>query len=553
MAEELIFPDEALDTHLGILGRTGSGKTYTARGLVERLLDAGRQVVIIDPTGAWWGLRSHYKIPIFGGQHGDVDIDDQSGQLVADLILENKTSAIIDLSLLARESHAAMRRFMGRFIARMKDRDNGALWLVIDEADEFMPQTPVRGMERLFGDLKWIVRRGRVAGWRVMMITQRPQDIAKAMLTQIGTLVAHRLTAPQDRKAIEAWVEGNADDGEAKEVLKTLSTLKTGEAWVWSPDVDLLVRSMMPMIKSHDSGATPDADTGAIEQPKLTELPIEGLKRAILAQKEPEDAPKPQKNAPNVAQNAQIEQLYAEKAALEVQVNSLRTRLAECHTLVRRGWDSANKLADMLDMEVPAELAAMDGVAVPEIMPNTATHEDKIEQPRISIADPTQDHSDLSGAQRNMLRALAWWAMLGHQEPSRAQVAAICGWKVTSGHLKNVAGSLKTRGLIEYPRQGHLSLTDQGRLDAPQPDRNQSLVDTVRNTLTTPQQTIFNQLLRKSPDSRLNLANGAGWDPSSGHLKNVIGSLRTLQIVEYPQSGVVALADWINPEALVEA
>ncbi len=64
---------EALDTHIGVLGRTGSGKTYTARGLVERLIEARRQVVIVDPTGAWWGLRSRYPVPIFGGDLFDKD------------------------------------------------------------------------------------------------------------------------------------------------------------------------------------------------------------------------------------------------------------------------------------------------------------------------------------------------------------------------------------------------------------------------------------------------------------------------------------------------
>lgn len=36
------IPLAALEQHIGIIGRTGSGKSYTARGVVERLLDAGR-------------------------------------------------------------------------------------------------------------------------------------------------------------------------------------------------------------------------------------------------------------------------------------------------------------------------------------------------------------------------------------------------------------------------------------------------------------------------------------------------------------------------------
>jgi DNA helicase HerA-like ATPase len=52
-----IIPKAALEQHIAILGKTGSGKTYAAKGLVERMLDDGRQVCVIDPTAAWWGLR----------------------------------------------------------------------------------------------------------------------------------------------------------------------------------------------------------------------------------------------------------------------------------------------------------------------------------------------------------------------------------------------------------------------------------------------------------------------------------------------------------------
>ena len=52
-----IFPEEAFRNHIGILGRTGSGKTTTAKGFAESLIDAGRRICVIDPTGVWWGLR----------------------------------------------------------------------------------------------------------------------------------------------------------------------------------------------------------------------------------------------------------------------------------------------------------------------------------------------------------------------------------------------------------------------------------------------------------------------------------------------------------------
>ena len=53
------LPPDALAQHIAVLGKTGSGKTFAMKGaLVEPLLEGGRRVGIVDPTGAWWGLRS---------------------------------------------------------------------------------------------------------------------------------------------------------------------------------------------------------------------------------------------------------------------------------------------------------------------------------------------------------------------------------------------------------------------------------------------------------------------------------------------------------------
>src|SRR3954468_16788625 len=81
-------PTAALDDRIAIVGTAGSGKTYTAKGFVERLLDAGARVAIVDPLGVWWGLRAGatgeagYPVVVFGGRHGD------SGDQVTDLGLQ---------------------------------------------------------------------------------------------------------------------------------------------------------------------------------------------------------------------------------------------------------------------------------------------------------------------------------------------------------------------------------------------------------------------------------------------------------------------------------
>ena len=146
-----------------------------------------------------------------------------------------------------------------------------------------------------------------------------------------------------------------------------------------------------------------------------------------------------------------------------------------------------------------------------------------------------------------MLASIAWWAAHGHPEPSKAQVAAIAGWRITSGHLKNVAGSLRTAGLILYPQPARFSLTEEGRAAAPEPDMGQTLHDSVREILTGPQRTVFDFLLRNpGAQKRDYLARACGWEPTSGHVKNVLGSMRTLEVIDYPVAGEVELQEWLR-------
>ncbi len=107
--------------------------------------------------------------------------------------------------------------------------------------------------------------------------------------------------------------------------------------------------------------------------------------------------------------------------------------------------------------------------------------------------------------------------------------------------------SLRTLGLVSYPRDGQLALTNAGAQAAPPPDLTADFHERLRSTLTNPQQAVFDCLLRADePKTRELLARQVGWEPTSGHLKNVLGSLRTLQLVDYPEQGVVDLQAWVR-------
>src|SRR5262245_61023286 len=87
IAEDLALPIEVVTEKLAFLGRTGSGKTYAAMKLAELMLEAGAQIVALDPVGAWHGLRigANFNVYIFGGLRGDFPLEPTGGVLLADV------------------------------------------------------------------------------------------------------------------------------------------------------------------------------------------------------------------------------------------------------------------------------------------------------------------------------------------------------------------------------------------------------------------------------------------------------------------------------------
>lgn len=58
IAKGIEFPIDAVTQKLAFIGRSSSGKSYGAGKLAEELLEAGVQVVVLDPVGIWHGLRT---------------------------------------------------------------------------------------------------------------------------------------------------------------------------------------------------------------------------------------------------------------------------------------------------------------------------------------------------------------------------------------------------------------------------------------------------------------------------------------------------------------
>jgi DNA-binding transcriptional regulator YiaG len=300
MVQSHHVPDAALDADIAILGKKGRGKTFTAKGLVERLLTMGRRVLVLDPLSVWWGLKASadgkspgFPIAVFGGPKADIPITSTSGHALGQLFTGEPISAVLDMGEMRKAEQA---RLVADLLDHLFTVNRDPLWLVLEEADAFAPQQPMGDMTRVLGEVDRIARRGRAFGFRLISITQRPAKLNKDVLTQLSTLIAMGVTSPQDRDAIKAWVDGNADRDKARAVYDSLAQLRVGEGWIWAPDHDLLKRVKFPPIVTLDTSKTPKAGDKPLTAPVLAEADIKKLKgrfAQIEGQQTGRAAPKP--------------------------------------------------------------------------------------------------------------------------------------------------------------------------------------------------------------------------------------------------------------------
>lgn len=210
ISDRLALPIETVTETIAILAKRGAGKTNTAVVLTEELVAAGQQVIVVDPVGVWYGLRSGadgksggIPVLIIGGDHADLPLTETSGEVIARILVGERQSAVLDLSQLSK---SAARRLMTDFLETLYRVAREPLHLVVDEADLFAPQRLPRDMTRLLGAMDDVVRRGRAHGLGVTLISQRPAVLNKDVLGQAEVLIVLRMTNPRDVGAIDEWV-----------------------------------------------------------------------------------------------------------------------------------------------------------------------------------------------------------------------------------------------------------------------------------------------------------------------------------------------------------
>lgn len=136
--------------------------------------------------------------------------------------------------------------------ARNNQFQGKPLIVIVDEAHNFLGRNI--GSEDTVAQLdsfELIAKEGRKYGLNICLATQRPRDITEGVLSQMGTLIVHRLTNERDREVVERAC-GEID----RSASAFLPNLKPGEAAILGADfpIPLTIQIKKPTIKPNSDG-----------------------------------------------------------------------------------------------------------------------------------------------------------------------------------------------------------------------------------------------------------------------------------------------------------
>jgi hypothetical protein len=138
---------------------------------------------------------------------------------------------ILDLSLIAHDVLEEVTALLGRlvfeFAIRVEPRGTFPILLVLEEAHRYVPHEVAESSSRSAAAFERIAKEGRKFGVSLLAASQRPSDLSRTLLSQAGTLIAHRIASAEDQNLVRY-----ATPFAGREVLRQLPGLAIQHAIV---------------------------------------------------------------------------------------------------------------------------------------------------------------------------------------------------------------------------------------------------------------------------------------------------------------------------------
>lgn len=556
-AEGLSLPIDAATQTFGILARKRGGKSFAAGKLVEGFYENDVQFVIISPVPNWYGLRlaadgkkPGLDVPILGGLRGDIPLSADAGKLIADTVVDTGRSFVLDVS---QFSLGERKRFVTAFGEQLWQRQKGLhdprpIHIVLEEAQLFIPQNPMPDERHMLGIWTEIVRLGGNVGIGITIISQRPQSVAKEALTQVECLVVLQVSGVPEKKALKEWI---VEKGLDLNLLDELPSMKTGEAYIWSPQwLQHLGRHKVLPKWTFDSGATPKVGVKRI-QAELKPIDLEALKAQMS-----ETVKKVEENDPS-ALKKRVRELEHQ---LKKQQDSSGVAVSEVEAMKREFEHMHSNAISRFKQELQDELNRVQKFAQSwesKVSPRTFIAPGAEKRPNgvgytVKNGTPQPLKVETSGfnqgavldvgegdkvtrGMRSMLNSLAFF----HPDTlTKPQIGRLADLSSSTGTFATYLGALRRMKLVyDEPNTRTLGITDAGlalvkghcTVSVPESER----IDLWVSHLDGASKRMLQELCKEYPRAltREELGERVGISPSTGTFATYLGMLRSSELM----------------------
>lgn len=248
-----------------ILGITKSGKTFTAKGVAEQLMELGVPIIVFDAIGMWRFLKvpsgkhggKGFPVVVAGGAQPDLPLNVHTAPQIVRAAIQQNISLVIDLYD-PKLSKADWRRIVQDCFRILLFENKGLRHIFLEEAAEYVPQKVTDG--QTYAEVEKLARMGGNASLGITFINPRAQELNKSVLELCDNIVLLRQRGTHAIDSLEKQMDKLSPDS-AKEVALTMPNMTQGDCWVFTENGDKPVRTRSALIKSfHPDRRNPEAN-----------------------------------------------------------------------------------------------------------------------------------------------------------------------------------------------------------------------------------------------------------------------------------------------------
>jgi hypothetical protein len=236
IAEGIELDNKFYAQKTAVIAKSGYGKSYAVRVIIEEGLKNGVSFIVIDPQSAYENIPQMDYVHI-----SDIKDYKKYGMLLA---LTNKNVVISTKGEDIEKQTKAVDTLMRAYKKYMK---KGIQMCIIDEGHKFAPEgegTPAKGT------IRGMFQENRSDGLGIIIVTQRPARLDKTILSQADNLLMGRVTSYRDKNSIMNYLDN-------KEDLEKISKLEIGEMFFYGFENDEAIVKKVRKSQTEHSGDTP--------------------------------------------------------------------------------------------------------------------------------------------------------------------------------------------------------------------------------------------------------------------------------------------------------